>query len=79
MAVGCDSLALSLLTDSSFFLDIIQKAVVIGIGAWTGSLLCSPTLLGTTSGLLNQQSQHASNRSFGRVDTSAQPNTMLIF
>lgn len=41
--------------DGSFFVDIIQMAVIIGIGAWTGSILCSPTLLGTTRGLLWQQ------------------------
>lgn len=41
--------------DGSFFTDIIKMAVIIGLGAWTGSILCSPTLLGTTRGLLWQQ------------------------
>jgi uncharacterized membrane protein YjjB (DUF3815 family) len=37
---------------SVFFTDIILHAVVLGLGAWTGTMLCSPTLLGTTRGLL---------------------------
>jgi uncharacterized membrane protein YjjB (DUF3815 family) len=42
--------------DSSDFINgIILPAVVIGIGAWTGTLLVSPTLLGATKNLLNQQ------------------------
>ena len=41
--------------DESFFMDIIQKAVVIGMGSWTGTILCSPTILGTTAGILQQQ------------------------
>lgn len=31
---------------------MIINAMVIGLGAWTGTLLCSPTLLGTTRGML---------------------------
>ncbi|CAB9513206.1 pheromone-regulated membrane protein [Seminavis robusta] len=41
--------------DSSFFTDILKSAIVTGIGAWSGTILCSPTLLGTTRGLLWQQ------------------------
>lgn len=41
--------------DESFFVDIIQKAVVIGMGSWAGTILCSPTVLGTTAGILHQQ------------------------
>jgi uncharacterized membrane protein YjjP (DUF1212 family) len=33
---------------------IIVQAVTIGLGAWTGTLLCSPTILGTNRGLLQQ-------------------------
>jgi uncharacterized membrane protein YjjB (DUF3815 family) len=33
---------------------IIFQAVSIGLGAWTGTLLCSPTILGTNQGLLQQ-------------------------
>lgn len=39
----------------NFLMDIIQKAVVIGMGSWTGTVMCSPTILGTTTGILNQQ------------------------
>lgn len=41
----------------SFFLDIISKAVLIGMGSWTGTVLCSPTVLGTTIGILHQQTK----------------------
>lgn len=41
--------------DGNFFMDIIQKAVVIGMGSWSGTILCSPTILGTTAGILHQQ------------------------
>lgn len=37
-----------------FLMSIIVRAVIIGLGAWTGTILCSPTLLGTNRGLLNQ-------------------------
>lgn len=63
--------------DGSFFIDIIQQAIVIGIGAWTGSLLCSPTLLGTTRGLLSQQQSIHSDRS-ARTGGGTR-NTLLIF
>ena len=43
--------------DSDFFTDIIKTAVIIGIGGWTGTILCSPTLLGTTRGLMWQRHQ----------------------
>jgi uncharacterized membrane protein YjjP (DUF1212 family) len=42
--------------DTTFFTHILTIAISIAVGAWTGSLLCSPTLLGTTRGLMNQQS-----------------------
>ena len=44
----------------SFFTSILLPAVIIGIGGWTGTILCSPTLLGTTRGLLFQQSAKSS-------------------
>jgi uncharacterized membrane protein YjjB (DUF3815 family) len=40
-----------------FLSSIILRAVIIGLGAWTGTILCSPTLLGTNRGLLSQQNQ----------------------
>jgi len=48
--------------DGRFFNDIIQRAIIIGLGAWSGTILCTPTVLGTTSGLLTQQSEHGSSR-----------------
>lgn len=35
-----------------FLWQIVQRAIIIGIGAWTGTLLCSPTLLGINKGLM---------------------------
>lgn len=46
-------------TNTAFFAEILEKAISIGIGSWTGTLLCSPTLLSTTRGLVQQQ-QHLS-------------------
>jgi uncharacterized membrane protein YjjP (DUF1212 family) len=40
--------------DSGFIEKIAMNCVVIGLGAWTGTLLCSPTLLGTSTGILQQ-------------------------
>ena len=37
-----------------FLETIIFRSIIIGIGAWTGTLLCSPTVLGSTRGLLNK-------------------------
>lgn len=61
--------------DNVFFFEIVQKSVIIGIGAWTGSVLCSPTLLGTTSGLMHQN-QHRSMRDDSWAPTGI---TMLSF
>lgn len=36
----------------SFFQSIIVRAIIIGIGGWTGTILCSPTLFGTNRGLI---------------------------
>lgn len=35
-----------------FLWQIILRAIIIGIGAWTGTILCSPTLLGINKGLM---------------------------
>ena len=35
-----------------FLSGIIVRAAIIGIGAWTGTILCSPTLLGVNKGIL---------------------------
>ncbi|CAJ1959131.1 unnamed protein product [Cylindrotheca closterium] len=49
MSIGSGSV------DGSFFVDIIKKSIVIGMGSWSGTILCSPALLGTTVGILHQQ------------------------
>jgi hypothetical protein len=38
--------------DSNFITDALRMSIVIGVGGWTGTILCSPALLG---GLLWQQ------------------------
>jgi len=39
-----------------FLTQIILRAIIIGIGAWTGTILCSPTLLGINRGLMQHSS-----------------------
>lgn len=34
---------------------VFFSAAIIGTGAWTGTILCSPTILGTTAGLIKRQ------------------------
>lgn len=61
-----------------FYTDIVLNAILIGIGAWTGTMLCSPTLLGTTRGLLLQASKDGgSTRGHGRE--RKEPSAMLFF
>lgn len=35
-----------------FLWQIILRAIIIGIGGWSGTILCSPTLLGINKGLM---------------------------
>jgi len=76
--------------DGSFLTGIIQQAIIIGVGGWTGSILCSPTLLGTTRGLLWQQqgnirvtggdsSNSLRRRKYRNDGPPQQPSTMLYF
>ena len=62
--------------DGAFFTDIVSRAIVIGLGAWSGTILCSPTLIGTTRGLLSQQSEHGFRR---RQPDSVRQGPMLFF
>uniref|UniRef100_A0A7S4MVF3 Threonine/serine exporter-like N-terminal domain-containing protein n=1 Tax=Odontella aurita TaxID=265563 RepID=A0A7S4MVF3_9STRA len=52
-----------------FIEGLILNAVTIGIGAWTGTILCSPTLLGTTRGMLyhTQPDKHKQHRDHGAM------------
>ena len=36
-----------------FLWQIILRAIIIGIGGWTGTILCTPTLLGINKGLMD--------------------------
>jgi len=38
-------------TTSSFLESVVTEAAAIGLGAWTGTILCSPTILGKSSGM----------------------------
>ena len=49
-------------TTTSFLESVVTEAVAIGLGAWTGTILCSPTILGKSSGL---------HDSFGRMKRKA--------
>jgi len=53
-----------------FLMSIILRAVIIGLGAWTGTILCSPTLLGTNRGLLNQGGGMPVGSSHGSVSSA---------
>jgi uncharacterized membrane protein YjjB (DUF3815 family) len=66
----------SLELSSDFFTSIVQSSIAIGIGAWSGSVLCSPTLLGDAGGLITQ---HASQRGDATRRDSIHPVTMLYF
>ena len=41
--------------ETTLFFNLLLKAVVIGVGAWFGTLLCAPTYLGTNAGILATQ------------------------
>jgi uncharacterized membrane protein YjjP (DUF1212 family) len=61
---------------NSFFANIILRSIVIGIGAWTGTMICSPTLLGTTGGLLLAQKRP---RSGARQREKPIANNAMLF
>jgi hypothetical protein len=70
---------LSLGNGSDFFFDIIQKSLVIGIGAWTGSILCSPTLFGTTRGLIPPNLRSELSQRYGKREKKSTADTLLFF
>ena len=53
--------------DGSFFITLILKAVIIGVGSWCGTLLCAPTHLGTNTGILSSQTKQDSEVSLGAM------------
>lgn len=60
--------------DSSFFAEIVQRSVIIGLGTWSGSILCSPTVIGTTAGLISQQKNRG-----GESHDEEKGSSMLFF
>jgi uncharacterized membrane protein YjjP (DUF1212 family) len=58
--------------------NIIANSVVIGLGAWSGTILCSPTILGTNRGLINQ-SRSSHNRRDLRHSATMEASPMLFF
>ena len=65
-------------SDGGLFIEILLSAVIIGIGAWTGTMLCSPTLLGTTHGLLMQKHPRH-HRSTGERRRQKQRSSAMLF
>ena len=67
--------------DSALLSSIVVMAVTIGLGGWTGSILVSPTILGTNRGLLKKQAankaKHVRRRSSRDAENPAA--TMLFF
>ena len=53
-AYAVKSLLSTQYVDASFFAEIVQRSVIIGLGTWSGSVLCSPAVIGTTRGFINQ-------------------------
>jgi len=45
----------------SLVMGLFLRAVMVGLGAWTGTLLCAPTILGTNNGLLSSQKTQSSH------------------
>jgi uncharacterized membrane protein YjjB (DUF3815 family) len=69
---------------TELFVGIIQRSVFIGIGAWSGTILCSPTLLGATRGLLESASIRSrlarrSGSEHGERERVKKTNAMLFF
>jgi len=52
LARGLFSTAEDKILDGNLLMSIVFMAVTIGLGGWTGTMLCSPTILGTNNGLL---------------------------
>lgn len=56
-------------TTSSFLETVVTESVAIGLGGWTGTILCSPTVLGKSSGL----------HGWSYISKSKKPNTLFYF
>jgi uncharacterized membrane protein YjjB (DUF3815 family) len=49
-------------TASSFLEKVVIESATIGLGAWTGTILCSPTILGKSSGLHGFSGRHSEKK-----------------
>lgn len=67
--------------DSALLSSIVVMAVTIGLGGWTGSILVSPTILGTNRGMLKKQAASKANHVRRRSSRDAEnpAATMLFF
>lgn len=48
-----------------FFLEIVERALVLGMGSWAGTVLCSPSVLGSTVGIIQEQANQLRRVSSG--------------
>mmetsp|Transcript_7529 Transcript_7529/g.20822 ORF Transcript_7529/g.20822 Transcript_7529/m.20822 type:complete len:238 (+) Transcript_7529:2-715(+) len=85
LAKGLFAAAASNSMSPDLLYSIVSNSVVIGLGAWSGTLLCSPTVLGTNRGLINHSRRSGSHRNHwreknrhGSTSMEATP-TMLFF
>ena len=62
---------------NGFLESIVLRAVTIGLGSWTGTLLCSPTLFGTNRGILQQSG--SSHGGHSRRKRKTDKGAMLFF
>ena len=58
----------------NFFGSVVLSCVILGLGAWTGTLLCSQTFIGTNIGLLEQ-----TNRRQERAEQKGRSGALLFF
>ncbi|KAG7368197.1 putative threonine/serine exporter [Nitzschia inconspicua] len=73
--------------DPSAFMEVAVRGIIIGLGTWTGSIFCSPTILGSTRTLLFQSQQRFYKSNHGSVSHRAEkdeqptnePFTLLLF
>jgi uncharacterized membrane protein YjjB (DUF3815 family) len=78
LAKGLFNAAASNSMSPDLLYNIIANSVVIGLGAWSGTILCSPTILGTNRGLINQSWSAHNQREF-RHQATMDASPMLFF
>jgi uncharacterized membrane protein YjjP (DUF1212 family) len=63
---------------TGFLESTVRRCIVIGVGAWAGTLLCSPKLLGTTCELL-ARSMRSRDEKDSQTKRIKKNNSMLFF